>query len=84
MNEFDLDYVVNVDIYLRDNRAVVTCLGDKYYKITANGIASGYPRLISSDFPGVPDNLDAAVHFVSLGTNDNARTYFFKVRKYEI
>ena len=39
-------------------------------------MAPGYPRLISADFSGLPNNLNAAF------TWTNGRTYFFKGSKY--
>ena len=35
-------------------------LGSKFWKISNNSIASGYPRSISVYWPGVPDDIDAA------------------------
>lgn len=50
--------------------------GDKYYKLTENAIADGYPKLISEGWPGLPGNIDAAF------TYKNGKTYFFKGTKY--
>lgn len=47
--------------------------GDKYYKLTENAIAEGYPKLISEGWPGLPRDIDAAF------TYKNGKTYFFKV-----
>lgn len=30
--------------------------GNKYYKLTANAVAEGYPKLISQGWPGLPSN----------------------------
>ena len=51
--------------------------GDKYWKLTSNTIAGGYPRQISSDWPGLPDNIDAAITW-----QDRKVTYFFKGYQY--
>ena len=54
-------------------------LGSKFWKISNNSIASGYPRSISVYWPGVPDDIDAALF--SLGQQKN-RILFFKENKY--
>merc|ERR1711915_83895 len=48
----------------------------KYWKLTDDAVAPGYPRYISSDWPGLADNLDASF------TWTNGFTYFFKGNKY--
>jgi Hemopexin len=48
--------------------------GDNYWKLTEEGVAFGYPRSISSGWPGLPGSIDAAFTY-----NKNGRTYFFKV-----
>lgn len=48
-------------------------LGKHYWKLTDNGVASGYPRRISSTWKELPSNIDAAF------TYRNGKTYFFKV-----
>ncbi|KAK0158536.1 hypothetical protein PV328_009527 [Microctonus aethiopoides] len=50
--------------------------GDYYWKLTDDGVASGYPKLISSSWRGLPNNIDAAF------TYKNGKTYFFKGSKY--
>ncbi|XP_043469115.1 matrix metalloproteinase-14 isoform X3 [Leptopilina heterotoma] len=50
--------------------------GQYYWMLTAEGIASGYPKLISSSWKGLPGNIDAAF------TYKNGKTYFFKGSKY--
>jgi matrix metalloproteinase-14 (membrane-inserted) len=35
--------------------------GSKYWKLTEDSVESGYPRPISQDWPGLPDDIDAAV-----------------------
>lgn len=49
---------------------------DKYYRLTENAVAEGYPKLISEGWPGLPNNIDAAF------TYKNGKTYFFKGSKY--
>ncbi|XP_044266341.1 matrix metalloproteinase-19-like isoform X2 [Tribolium madens] len=50
--------------------------GDKYWKLTEESVAPGYPKLISNGWPGLPGNIDAAF------TYKNGKTYFFKGSKY--
>uniref|UniRef100_A0A348G5Z0 Matrix metalloproteinase14 n=1 Tax=Odontomachus monticola TaxID=613454 RepID=A0A348G5Z0_ODOMO len=50
--------------------------GKYYWKLTDNGIASGYPRRISSTWKELPSNIDAAF------TYRNGKTYFFKGTQY--
>ncbi|XP_063993131.1 matrix metalloproteinase-14 isoform X3 [Diachasmimorpha longicaudata] len=50
--------------------------GDHYWKLTTNGVASGYPRLIANSWRGLPGDIDAAF------TYKNGKTYFFKGSKY--
>ena len=51
--------------------------GDSYWKLDSDRIASGYPRKISQDWPGLPNNIDAAVTWRGKGV-----TYFFKGEQY--
>ena len=44
--------------------------------MTENGVAPGYPRLISDNWPGLPGHIDAAF------TYRNGKTYFFKGSQY--
>ena len=57
-----------------DDGSTFAFKGDKYYKLTENAIADGYPKLISEGWPGLPSDIDAAF------TYKNGKTYFFKVR----
>jgi len=50
--------------------------GERYWKLTEDGIAAGYPRLIAKSWPGLPSNIDAAF------TYRNGKTYFFKGSQY--
>jgi matrix metalloproteinase-14 (membrane-inserted) len=50
--------------------------GDKYYRLTENSVAEGYPKPITEGWPGLPSNIDAAF------TYKNGKTYFFKGSKY--
>lgn len=36
-------------------------IGDKYWKLIDDDISPGYPRKISAGWPGLPDNIDAAI-----------------------
>src|SRR5690606_24160742 len=47
--------------------------GDYYWRVEANGIADGYPRRISTDWDGLPGNLDASLTWA------DGKTFFFKV-----
>lgn len=47
--------------------------GDYYWRIETNGIADGYPRKISTDWDGLPGNLDASLTWA------DGKTFFFKV-----
>lgn len=49
---------------------------DKYWKLTDDSIAAGYPKMIKDGWPGLPGNIDAAF------TYKNGKTYFFKGEKY--
>ncbi|XP_043520262.1 matrix metalloproteinase-14-like isoform X4 [Frieseomelitta varia] len=50
--------------------------GDYYWRLTADGVAVGYPKLISHSWKGLPGDIDAAF------TYKNGKTYFFKGSKY--
>ncbi|KAG6453661.1 hypothetical protein O3G_MSEX008266 [Manduca sexta] len=50
--------------------------GEHYWRLTEDGVAAGYPRLISRAWPNLPGNIDAAF------TYKNGKTYFFKGSKY--
>nr|CAD7204446.1 unnamed protein product [Timema douglasi] len=51
-----------------------TC--DNYWKLTADGVAANYPRLIARSWKGLPGDMDAAF------TYRNGKTYFFKGDQY--
>ncbi|XKL61023.1 hypothetical protein PGB90_008080 [Kerria lacca] len=50
--------------------------GAYYWKLTEDGIAPNYPKLISKSWIGLPSDIDAAF------TYKNGKTYFFKGSKY--
>ncbi|XP_058789744.1 stromelysin-3 isoform X2 [Phymastichus coffea] len=50
--------------------------GQYYWRLTNEGIVSGYPRLISESWKELPGNIDAAF------TYKNGKTYFFKGSRY--
>jgi len=47
--------------------------GSEYWRLTKTGVASGFPRQISRDWPGLPDNIQAAITW-----DERKATYFFK------
>lgn len=51
--------------------------GSDYYRLTCTDVAKGYPKKIARNWPGLPNNIDAAVTWKSEGV-----TYFFKGSKY--
>merc|ERR1712226_306140 len=51
--------------------------GSNYWLLTDDNIAAGYPRKISDDWPGLPNNIDAGVTWTN-----NEMTYFFKGSQY--
>lgn len=51
-------------------------VGAYYWKLTEDGIAPNYPKLISKSWIGLPSDIDAAF------TYKNGKTYFFKGSKY--
>merc|ERR1711994_977654 len=69
------DPEINAIVTVKDNTTYV--FKDKlYYKLSDDSVADGYPRSISSDWSGLPSNIDAAF------TWKNGKTYFFKGDKY--
>ncbi|KAK9704416.1 Hemopexin [Popillia japonica] len=50
--------------------------GNNYWRLNDQSIDSGYPKMISSGWPGLPGNIDAAF------TYKNGKSYFFKGRQY--
>lgn len=50
--------------------------GAHYWKLTDDGIEAGYPKLISTNWVGLPSNIDTAFSY------KNGKTYFFKGTKY--
>ncbi len=56
--------------------SVPICQGSQYWRLTEEAVAPGYPRPISSDWGGMPSDLDAAF------TYSNGKTYFFKGNQY--
>jgi len=53
-------------------------LGDSYVMLNGVNIAPGYPKLISSNWPDVPSNIDAVLYWADLD-----QTYFFKVQTFQ-
>ena len=51
--------------------------GDIYYRFADRGLEASYPRLIRQYWPGVPDNLDAAMSLAS-GPSGREEIWFFK------
>ena len=50
--------------------------GSKYWKLSATSVEEGFPRLISDDWEGLPDNLDASFAWT------NGKLYFMKGSQY--
>lgn len=50
--------------------------GDYYWLLTTDGVAKDYPRRISTDWDGLPGNLNAALTWA------DGKTFFFKGNKY--
>merc|ERR1711892_622960 len=50
---------------------------DKYWKLTSDSVAAGYPRKIAQDWPGLPSSIDAAFTW-----QKSKSTYFLKGNKY--
>ncbi|GAU97338.1 hypothetical protein RvY_08657 [Ramazzottius varieornatus] len=50
--------------------------GEWYYQLNDYGVEAGYPRKISKDWDGLPDNIDAALTWA------DGKTFFFKGDKY--
>lgn len=64
-------------ITMTKDSSVYAFSGRYYWRIGDAGIDRGYPRLISQDWQGLPDNLDSAVTW-----REEGRTYFFKGDQY--
>jgi len=63
-------------IVTTDDRQTFVFKNNKYWRLTDDSIAPGYPRTISSDWRGLSRNLNAAF------TWTNGKTYFFKKSMY--
>lgn len=46
----------------------------QYWEVTATGLAPGYPRRVTSDWPGLPSDIEAAFTLQETGFS-----YIFKV-----
>lgn len=66
------DSVIDAVTRLSDGSTYVF-KGNHYWKVETNGLADGYPRRISSDWDGLPGNLDAGLTWA------DGKTFFFKV-----
>ena len=64
-------------IFGTDDGSYYVFKGSNYWKLTEDSVERGYPRKISDDWPGLPNNIDAAVTWT-----DNGKTYFFKNDEY--
>ncbi|XP_019637731.1 PREDICTED: matrix metalloproteinase-16-like [Branchiostoma belcheri] len=51
--------------------------GGYFWELTRTGVAGGYPRKISENWSGLPNNLDGALY-----TREDRKTYFFKGGSY--
>ena len=58
--------------------------GDQYWRwnIETDKMSDGYPKLIKSGWPGIPNHLDAAVYGGRSDTHRNNKLYFFKGSHY--
>ena len=52
----------------------VFSLATHIFRLINDVVQSGYPRRIGDEFPGLPENLDAALYYPPSG-----KTYVFKV-----
>ena len=78
-----IDNSTNIDAaFIHDDRETYMFQGDKVYKWDFNGsnfhlpdgkLASGYPKKIKDEFPGLPNDLDTAFRW-----NVDYQIYFFK------
>ena len=50
--------------------------GDQFWKLTSDSVAAGYPKPISTAWPGLPSNIGASF------TWKNGKTYFFRGSQY--
>ncbi|OQR79276.1 matrix metalloproteinase-16-like, partial [Tropilaelaps mercedesae] len=55
-----------------EDKSTYVFRGEWYWKLEPEGIASGYPRRIHDDWPGLPNNIDSAL------TWSDGKTFFFK------
>lgn len=63
-------------VFNTNNQNTYAFKGDKYYRLTENAVADGYPKIISEGWPGLSGDIDAAF------TYKNGKTYFFKGSDY--
>ena len=76
LQSHDVDPCLNIDtIFSTADGSYYVFKSADYWKMSEDSIQlkSGYPRKISDDWPGLPDNIDAAFMWP-----DNYKTYFFK------
>lgn len=68
----------NIDtVFGTGDKSYYVFKGANYWKLTEDSVEDGYPRKISDDWPGLPNNIDAAFTWT-----DNQKTYFFKGSNY--
>ncbi|CAG0883961.1 unnamed protein product [Darwinula stevensoni] len=65
-----------VDLVVTIGKETFAFKGDKYWQLTETAVAPGYPKKISDDWPGLPNDIDTAF------TWTNGKTYFFKGSEY--
>lgn len=71
---------------------IVVAAGREVFKLGERGVVDGYPQRIRDVFPGLPDYIDAALHWKQTYLRSRngrwytapARTYFFKVRVFKL
>ena len=48
--------------------------GEHYWMLTEGGVATGYPRIISQDWPGLPSNFGPSVDDQAVSLSDDGTT----------
>lgn len=69
-----------IDAIFDINGEIFIFKGAEYYQLNVNGTRPGFPKLISKEWPNLPDNIDAAVAIRRRTTRllSSVTLYFFK------